>query len=144
MSCCDWSEFPLQWRHNESDGVSNHRCHECLLSSVFRRRSKKTSQLRFTGFCEGSSPVTGGPVVRKMFSFDDVIMPTVFIDSQSDNPLHGGSGFRLVCAKRLWNRGGRSNHVTEWVIKRLWRPQYASNGVSAVLHCKIDTWAYRL
>ena len=31
----------LQWRHNERDGVSNHRRIKCLLNSLFRRRSKK-------------------------------------------------------------------------------------------------------
>ena len=46
---------PLQWRHNEIDGVSNHQRLACLL----RRRSKKTSNLRITGLCEGNSPVTG-------------------------------------------------------------------------------------
>ena len=39
----------LQWRHNKCDGVSNHRRLDCLLSHLFRRRSKKTSKLRFTG-----------------------------------------------------------------------------------------------
>ena len=49
----------LQWRHNERDGVSNHRCLDCLLSRLFRHRSKKTSKPRATGLCEGNSPVTG-------------------------------------------------------------------------------------
>ena len=40
---------PLQWRHNERDGVSNHRHLHCLLHCCFRRRSKKTSKLRVTG-----------------------------------------------------------------------------------------------
>ena len=61
----------LQWRHNERDGVSNHQPHDCLLNLSFRRRSKKTSRLRVTGLCEGNSE---GPVTRKMFPFDDVIM----------------------------------------------------------------------
>ena len=39
----------LQWRHNH--GVSNHRRHNGLLNRLFRRRSKKTSQLRITGLC---------------------------------------------------------------------------------------------
>ena len=43
------------------------------LSWLFRHRLKKTSKLRVTGLCEGNSPVTG-PVTRKVFSFDDVIM----------------------------------------------------------------------
>ena len=31
----------------------------CLLTRLFRRRSKKTSKLRVTGLCAGNSPVTG-------------------------------------------------------------------------------------
>ena len=52
---------PLQWRHNERDGVSNHQPHDCLLNHSFRCRSNKTSEskLRVTGFWEGNSPVTG-------------------------------------------------------------------------------------
>ena len=64
-------------RHNERDGVSNHRDLDCLLNRLFRRRSKKTLKLRVTGLCEGNSPLTGvfphkGPVTRKMLPFDDV------------------------------------------------------------------------
>ena len=51
---------PLQWRHNERDGVSNHRRLYCLLKRLFRRRPKKSSKLRVTGLCEGNPPVTGG------------------------------------------------------------------------------------
>ena len=70
---------PLEWRHNERDGVSNHRRLVCLLNRLFRCTSKKTSKLRVTGLCEGNSPVVGGclhkgPVTRKMFPFNDVIM----------------------------------------------------------------------
>ena len=73
----------LQWRHNEPDGVSNHQPHNCLLNRLFKRRSRKTSNLRATGLCEGNSPVTGefphkGPATRKMFPFDDVIMGVYF------------------------------------------------------------------
>ena len=53
------TQCPLQWRHNEPDGVSNHQPHDCLLNRLFRRRSKKTLKLRVTGLCEGNSPVTG-------------------------------------------------------------------------------------
>ena len=48
----------LQWRHNWHDGVPNHQSYDCLLNRLFRRRSKKTSKLRVTGFCAGNSPVT--------------------------------------------------------------------------------------
>ena len=73
------SVMPLQWRHNERDGVSNHQHHDYLLNCLFGHRSKKTSKLRVTGLCGRNTPVTGefphkGPVTRKMFPFDDVIM----------------------------------------------------------------------
>ena len=50
--------IPLQWRHNGHDDVSNHQPHDCLLSSLFERRSKNRSKLRVTVLCEGNSPVT--------------------------------------------------------------------------------------
>ena len=67
----------LRCCHNEYDGVSNHQTHHCLLSRLFRRRSKKTPKLRVTGLCVGNSPVNSphkGLVTRKTCPFDDVIM----------------------------------------------------------------------
>ena len=52
-------QFSLQWRHNERNGVSNHRRLDYLLNRFFKHRSNKTSKLRVTGLCEGNSPVTG-------------------------------------------------------------------------------------
>ena len=77
-----WFNFnpsTLHWRHNDHDGVSNYQPHGCLLNRLFRRRSKKTSKLRVTGLCVGNSPGQvnsphKGPVTRKMFPFDGVIM----------------------------------------------------------------------
>ena len=71
--------FPLHWRHNDHDGVSNHQTYGCLLNRLFRRRSKKTSKLCVTDLCVGNSPGPvnsphKGPVTRKMFPFDDVTM----------------------------------------------------------------------
>ena len=54
-----WNCIPLEWHHNERDGVSNHQPHHCWLNRLFRRRSKKTSKLRVTGLCAGNSSVTG-------------------------------------------------------------------------------------
>ena len=70
---------PLQWRHNERDGISNHQPSYCLLNRLFSRRSKKTPKPRVTGLCVGNSPVTGEfPAQRAsngdFFPFDDVIM----------------------------------------------------------------------
>ena len=50
--CCNNT---LLWRHNDHDSVSNHQPRGCLLSRLFRRRSKKTSKLRVTGLCVGNS-----------------------------------------------------------------------------------------
>ena len=92
--------FSSQRHHNECSGFSTHRRLDCLLNRFFRRRSKKTSKLPVTGLCcviqaqikeNIKAPhhwplcgeVTGdrwiprphkGPVTRKMFPFDDVIM----------------------------------------------------------------------
>ena len=54
-----WRHKPLQWRHNGRDNVSNHQPRDCFLNRLFRRRSKKTSELRVTGLCAGNSPETG-------------------------------------------------------------------------------------
>ena len=74
----------LQWRHNGRESVSNHQPHECLLNRLFRRRSKKTSKLRVTGFVRGihRGPVNSPhkwPVTRKMFPYDDVIITSVYL-----------------------------------------------------------------
>ena len=77
--CVGYNINSLHWRHNDHDGVSNHQPHGCLLNRLFRRRSKKTSKDRVTDLCAGNSPGPvnsrhKGPVTRKMFPFDDVIM----------------------------------------------------------------------
>ena len=78
FSCCV-NHWVLHWRHNDHDGVSNHQPHDCLLNRLFKRRSRKTSKIRVTGLCVGNlkGPMNSphkGPVTRKMFPFDDVIM----------------------------------------------------------------------
>ena len=69
----------LRWRQNGRDSVSNHQPHDCLFNRLLRPRSKKTSKIRVTGLCVGNSPGPvnsphKGPVTRKIFPFDDVIM----------------------------------------------------------------------
>ena len=65
-----WNDYqysilaPLQWRHNQHVGVSNHQPHDCLLHRLFRRSSKQIPKLRVTGLCEGNSPYKG-PLTRK-------------------------------------------------------------------------------
>ena len=50
--------YTLQWRHNEHDGIWNYQPQDCLLSRLFRHRSKEISKLCVTGLCEGNSLVT--------------------------------------------------------------------------------------
>ena len=98
---------PLQWRHNGLGSVSNHQPHDCLLNRLFRRWSKKTTKIRVTGLCAGISPIPvnsphKGPVTRKMFPFDDVIMwwnqDAVAIMQENENVV-----FRSFCfASRGW------------------------------------------
>ena len=61
-------DVTLQWRHNERDGVANHRSLDCILNRLFRRRSKKTSKLCVTGLCgERWIPRTKGQWRGKCF-----------------------------------------------------------------------------
>ena len=54
----NYASASLEWRPNESEGVSNQRRKNCLLNRLLRRR-KKASNLRVIGLWEGNSPVTG-------------------------------------------------------------------------------------
>ena len=91
------TKFALQWRHNERNGVSNHRRLYCLFNRIFKRRSsKKTSMLRVTGV---RSPVDSrhkGTVARIMFPFDDVIM-----ENLSLTVLHPSFGRLFIVWARL-------------------------------------------
>ena len=73
--CVRWQHstlFALQWRHDEHDGVSNHRRLDCLLNRLSRLRSKETSKLRVTGLCEGNPPVTGGFPSQRSLNAENV------------------------------------------------------------------------
>ena len=59
ITCLGTLLYPLQWRHDERDALSNHQHHDCLLKRLSRCISKKTSKLRVTVLREGNSPVTG-------------------------------------------------------------------------------------
>ena len=100
----------LQWRHNVRNGVSNHQPHHCLLKRLFRRKSKKTPKLRVTGLCTGNSPVTAeflaqGPVTRKMFPFDNVIMLVCRTLSPSPCIVILESEYRNLILAYFWRFG---------------------------------------
>ena len=93
LECKSFIMFPLQWRHNGHDGVSNHQLHDCLLlSRLFRRRSKKTLKLPSLAFVRGIHrwPVKSPhkwPVTRTMFPLDDVIIESSEYASNKSHPL---------------------------------------------------------
>ena len=64
--------FTLHWRHSERYGVSNHRRLQWANNCSFRRRSKKTSELRVTGLCAGNSPVTSEFPAQKASNVENV------------------------------------------------------------------------
>ena len=105
----------LHWRHNDHDGVSNHQPHGCLLNRLFRRRSKKTSNLRVTGICVGNTPGPvnsphKGPVTRKCFHLMTSSWSYTYHNSQCQ--VHFSSfpqitsaeilSIRLDCVFRRW------------------------------------------
>ena len=84
---------PLEWRHNGRDGVSNHQPDQCLLSRLFRRRSRKTSKLRVSGPCVGYSPVTGDFPAQMVSNAEnvsiwwrhhDITLVTLFVICQAE------------------------------------------------------------
>ena len=123
--------YTLHWRHNDHNGVSNHQPHGCLLNGLFRRRSKKTSKLRVTGFCVGNSPGPvnsphKGPVSRKMFPFDDVIMYIKLCDTSVH--IHTLHMKLCLCDHGPWSR--KKNHrctilfldkvLTSGILRSFW------------------------
>ena len=80
------ASYKLLWRHNGRDGFSNHLRLECLPNRLFRRRSRETPSSASLAFVRGIHrwPVNSphkGPVTRKMFPLDDVIMPFFWVSN---------------------------------------------------------------
>ena len=105
---------PLQWRHDERDGVSNHHFHY-LLNLLFRRRSKKTSKLRVTGLCEGNPPVTDGFPSQRTSNEENVsiwwrhhavclsVLASVRPPVWPWTPALSRSAVRFICLIHIWS-----------------------------------------
>ena len=52
-------DFPLLWRHNGRDSVSNHQPHDCLLNVYSDTDQRKHQSSASLAFCAGNSPGTG-------------------------------------------------------------------------------------
>ena len=137
----------LQWRHSGHDSVSNYQPHDCLLNHLFRRRSKITSKLRVTGLCAGNSPGPvnsphKGPVTRKMFPFDDVIMWIIqwlFCPSQCTGATLLITWLRFIYnayPSHLRERAGQYSQYPNWFNHRSHARQYLLNKINSRLQFK--------
>ena len=105
--------MPLHWRHNERDGVSNHRRLDYLLNRLFRGRKHQRKHQSFVSlaFVRGIHrwPVNSphkGPVTRKMFPFDDVIIiapTTLWFCSHSNSHTPGDTITCLPARKQVYH-----------------------------------------
>ena len=79
----DLVHITLQWRHNERDGVSNHRYLDCFLNRLLAAYQRKHQSSASLDFVRG---IQRWPVdsLHKMFPFEDVIMCVY----DMDNYLH--------------------------------------------------------
>ena len=115
---CDIVRLSLRWRHSEHDGVSNLQPHDCLLNRLFRRRSKKTSQLRITGLF--SRGIHQFPAQRasnaEMFPFADVIIIAISSEeSKLDKPFRSWRMKMAGC-----HIGERSSTTTVMARRRMY------------------------
>ena len=111
----------LQWRHDDHDSVSNHQPYGCLLNRLFRRRSKKTSKLRVTGFCVWNSPETGEfPAQRasnaENFPFDGVIM----IPLSADVLIHYSARALFLSLYAKWYRYMKIKYHFISTLRKCW------------------------
>ena len=133
----------LHWRHNDYDGVSNHHPNGCLLNRLFTPRSKKTSKLRVTGLCVGNSPGPvnsphKGPVTRKMFPFDDVIMKHSYIMiTKATNNTKISVKWRFLANsndRRKWKRPIKQL-LTRPIVRREFICKYDMTSMGIIQNC---------
>ena len=80
----------LQWRHNECDGVSNHRRLGGLFNREFRRRWKKHQSSVLLAFCERNSPVTGEFPAQRASNAENVSHHVKYYSSTACLVISGG------------------------------------------------------
>ena len=106
---------PLQWRHNEHDGISNQRRLFCLHNRLFMRRSKKTSKLRVTGLCAGNSPVTGEFPAQTASSAENV---SIWWYHHAPLPFEGDNSCttKWLRIKVILEKSLHKIHLLVWVV----------------------------
>ena len=122
----------LQWCHNERDGVSNHLRIDYLFNRLFRSRSKKTSSSASLVFVGGIHrwPVDSphkGPVTRKMFPFDDIIIGIISNIGQEQAGSHIDHIFKWIFQNKkygFWFLGTNCRYFDKTKLSSLSVPEY--------------------
>ena len=113
---------PLQWRHNEHDGVTNHQPHECLLNRLFRRRSKERSKLCVTGLWGENTPATGEFPAQRASNAENVSL--CWRHHAFDHRVAGVCAYRhddlLVWIIRTTSPCGKTSHCEGTCCRLVW------------------------
>ena len=84
----------LQWRHYEHKGVSNHQPHDCLLDRLFKAKIKRNIKAPRNWPLCGEFTGDKGPVTRKMFPFDDIIVTWAKSETHDIHSSQGKEAYR--------------------------------------------------
>ena len=111
----------LWWRQNGCHGVSNLQPHDCLLNSLFGRRSKKISKFRVTGLCVGNSPWTDEFPVQMASNAENVSIWWRHHECWPSPPTpYGGTKTKT--------------YTRQWEIPSMWQVFYATKS------CTLNVW----
>ena len=107
--------FPLQWRHNVRDSVSNHHLtivYSTVYSDADQRKHQSSASLAFVWVIH-RGPVNSPhkrPVPRKMFPFDDVTMIPIQSRSKRKKTIR-------CCTMDGWKLGERELLIWVKMVK---------------------------
>ena len=123
--------YPLWWRHNERDGVSNDQPHDCVYSTVYsgadQRKHQSSASLAFVRWPVNSPHKV--PVTQKNVPFDDVIMSWIKMRTAAGNT----GGCYYYCAvsllmftlpKRFLIRGKHKECMIYYVFECTYHKRY--------------------
>ena len=115
----------LRLRHNERYGVPNQRRLDGLLNRLSKRRSKKTSKLRGTGFCEGNSSVTGEFPSQRTSIAENVSFQSRYHDNASlQSYVNDFSNTNVANMKNVYTTNIRSGEMVPDGMLISWNSNY--------------------
>ena len=127
------STFPFQsatlhWRYFEHDGVSNHLPHDCFLSRLFRRRSKKNQSSASLVLCEEFTGTGEFPTQRASYA-ENVSIWWHHHDYMSDS-YHGVTRAKtwFLTLTNVMMSSSQFRKPRNW-DKTIWWPSYLHNGI---------------